>query len=192
MEPLPVRIIESTRRKKTVAARIVGDTIEVRVPAGMQAAERNNHVRKLAARLEKQRSTAEIDLMERARTLAARHDLPVPASVGWSSRQNSRWGSCSPASGSVRLSHRLAAFPGWVVDYVLVHELAHLVHANHSPAFHALVARFPRAERAEGFLMAVSLGHAGTLGTGPEPCIVADNPTPPQIQEPHGPRTTLA
>jgi len=59
--------------------------------------------------------------------------------------------------GAVRVSRRLADFPPWVLDYVLVHELAHLAEADHSPAFWALVARYPLAERARGFLMAKGL-----------------------------------
>lgn len=167
--PLAVRVIESTRRKKTVAARIVGDTIEVRVPAGMGAAERERHVADLVRRLEKKRAKSGVDLVERARTLARRHDLPVPRSIVWSDRQNRRWGSCTPATGAVRISHRLAEVPDWVLDYVIVHELAHLVVPDHSARFHELVARYPRAERAEGFLIAVSLGHAGTRSPGDSP-----------------------
>ena len=60
------------------------------------------------------------------------------------------------------MSTRLAAWPPWVLDYVLVHELAHLVEFDHSPAFHALVDRYPRAERARGFLIAKSMGEVDT------------------------------
>ena len=68
----------------------------------------------------------------------------------------SRWGSCTPADGSVRISVRLAPFPLWVLDYVLVHELAHLAVADHSPRFWALVDRYPLSERARGYLIAKS------------------------------------
>lgn len=158
-----VVVIESARRKKTASARLVGDTIEVRVPAGLRKAERERHVRELGQKVARKRSAERVDLDSRARTLAAKHHLPVPAAISWSSRQNTRWGSCTPATGAVRISHRLSQYPSWVLDYVIVHELAHLVHADHSPAFHALVARYGKAERAEGFLCAVSLGHAGTM-----------------------------
>lgn len=78
-------------------------------------------------------------------------------SVRWVTNQNSRFGSCTPADGTIRLSHRLAAMPAWVRDYVLIHELAHLVEANHGPKFWELVNRFPLTERARGYLMAVGL-----------------------------------
>lgn len=155
-----VRVIESARRKKTVSARWVGDTIEVRVPARLGESERARHIDQLTTKLMRQRSSAEIDLGTRARTLSAKYDLPEPRSIEWSGRQVHRWGSCTPATGTIRISERLSRYPSWVLDHVIVHELAHLVEPNHSPAFHALVARYPRAERAEGFLAAVSLGHA--------------------------------
>lgn len=71
--------------------------------------------------------------------------------------QNSRFGSCTPADGTIRLSDRLATMPTWVRDYVLVHELAHLLEANHGPNFWKLVNRYPLTERARGYLMAVGL-----------------------------------
>lgn len=162
-DTLDIRVIESARRKKTVSARIIGDIIEIRMPKGLGRSERQRHIDELSAKLLRQRSAGEIDLTGRADQLAKKYDLPRPTAITWSSRQNSRWGSCTPSTGAVRISHRLSEYPGWVLDYIIVHELAHLSQPNHSRAFHQLVARFPRAERAEGFLTAVSLGHAGSL-----------------------------
>ena len=69
-------------------------------------------------------------------------------------------GSCSFEVGEIRISSRLARVPDWVLDYVLLHELTHLVESGHGPEFHRLMARYPRAERAEGFLDAMALGCA--------------------------------
>ncbi len=159
---LPVRITASTRRKKTVSARIVDGVLDVRVPATISAEERDRHIRDLARRLERKQTSTEIDLRARAKKLASTYGLPEPTTIVWSGRQNKRWGSCTPATGAIRISDRLASLPMWVLDYVIVHELAHLVHIDHGPAFHQLVARYPRADRAEGFLDAVSMGHAGS------------------------------
>lgn len=155
----PVRITESARRKKTVSAKIVDGVLDVRVPVGLPRTVRDEHIRDLATRLGRRRASTEIDLTKRAGLLAEKYDLPPPTSIEWSSRQNTRWGSCTPAKGAVRISDRLGGMPQWVVDYVIIHELAHLVHLHHNADFHALVARYPKAERAEGFLEAVSLGY---------------------------------
>jgi predicted metal-dependent hydrolase len=88
--------------------------------------------------------------------------LRTPQSIRWVDNQDRRWGSCTPAQGSVRISSHLAREPGWVLDYVIVHELAHLHVSAHNRRFWALVARYPLAERARGFLMARGLD-------GPEP-----------------------
>lgn len=160
---VPVRIVTSARRKKSVSARWIGDTIEVRMPEGLSINERDRHVRELTKRLQKSRAANQIDLVARARLLAKKYALPEPSSITWSSRQQQRWGSCTPATRSIRISDRMASFPGWVIDHVILHELAHLVEANHSANFHALIADFPHAQKAEGFLLAVSLGHGGTL-----------------------------
>jgi predicted metal-dependent hydrolase len=57
---------------------------------------------------------------------------------------------------SVRISTRLGAEPSWVLDYVIVHELVHLAIPRHDATFWAMVNRYPKAERARGFLMARS------------------------------------
>ncbi len=110
----------------------------------------------MSRRFARRRQTERVDLTARARVLARRYGLHQPASVTWAGELSSRWGSCTPSTRSIRLCDRLAAFPEWVLDYVLVHELAHLHHGNHGPAFWELVHRYPRTERAIGFLIAKS------------------------------------
>jgi predicted metal-dependent hydrolase len=66
----------------------------------------------------------------------------------------SRWGSCS-SSGSLNFSWRLIMAPPFVLDYLAAHEVAHLVHLDHSPRFWALAKRLcPETERAEAWLTA--------------------------------------
>ena len=153
-----VRVVRSAKRRKTVNARVVDGVIEVRVPARMSKADEKRFVAELVERIERRELEKQVDVGQRSRELAQRFDLPLPASIRFVDNQHSRWGSCSIESREIRLSSRLANYPTWVLDYVIVHELAHLVVAEHSPAFHALVDRFPRAERARGYLHAKADG----------------------------------
>ncbi|HEY2812464.1 MAG TPA: M48 family metallopeptidase [Acidimicrobiales bacterium] len=152
--PFRVEVIRSSRRRKTVSARLVGDVVRVHMPAWMSKADEEHYVSHLVDRIARQQQREAVDVMERATKLAARYDLPAPASVRFVSNQNSLWGSCTIDSRDIRISDRLSSFPAWVLDYVLVHELAHLAVANHSKRFWSLVNRYPRAERARGFLIA--------------------------------------
>jgi predicted metal-dependent hydrolase len=152
----PVEVIRSERRVKTVSARIVDGVIRVRIPAWMSDADERRFVDDVVTRIEQERRSHAIDLEHRADQLARRFDLPAPESIRWSKTQRQRWGSCSVQKGHIRISDRLVDVPPWVLDHVIVHELAHLVVADHSPAFDALVERNPLAERAIGYLMAVS------------------------------------
>lgn len=154
---LPVAVIRSHNRRKTVSARIVDGKILVRMPYGMSAEQEADYVTELAAKLQRKHRRGTADLPERARLLAKRYDLPEPASIRWVSNQASRWGSCTPSTREIRISDRIAGFPDWVVDAVVVHELAHLVHRQHSAAFWTLANRYPRTERAYGFLIAKQL-----------------------------------
>lgn len=154
MSSREVEVRRSTRRRRTVSAYVRDGRVVVLIPDRFSRREEAEWVRKMVERLErKSRPTrSDNDLVARAAELAGAYDLPEPVSVRWVGNQHARWGSCTPADGSIRLSHRLQAMPPWVIDYVLVHELAHLVEVSHDARFHALVARYPRTERAIGYL----------------------------------------
>ena len=154
---MEVELVAGTRRRRHVEGVLVGDVLRVAYPPRMSRDEAERIAQELRERMERRVSSDRLDVVARARSLARRFDLPLPARVEWSDRQQSRWGSCDPADGVIRVSRRLAAFPIWVLDYVLVHELAHLAVPDHGPRFQTLVARYPRAERAVGFLIAKDL-----------------------------------
>ena len=160
MAELPVDVIRSRRRKRTLSARVIDGRLEVRVPEGMDPDEEAKLVEELLSRARRKISSAGVDLGKRAAELAVRYRLPAPVSVEWSSRQMKRWGSCTPDDGRIRISNRLAGMPPWVLDSVLVHELAHLEVSGHGPEFQQLIDRYELTERATGYLMAVSDGRS--------------------------------
>lgn len=151
-DPYPVRVVRSRKRKRTVSARLIEGVLELTVPAWLSDREASEFVDRMQARFARKRAGASSDLTERSAMLASRYELPQATSVRWVGNQNSRWGSCSVADGSIRLSDRMIGMPEWVVDAVLVHELAHLVHADHGAAFKALEARYERQAEASAFL----------------------------------------
>jgi predicted metal-dependent hydrolase len=152
-----VEVIRSARRRKTVQAREVDGVLRVSVPAGLAARDEQRWVAEMVRRMERRTAGGTIDLAARAEALAQRYDLPRPAAIRWVDNQRWRWGSCTPSDRTIRISSRLAGEPGWVLDYVIVHELAHLRAPGHDGRFWSLVERYPRTERARGFLMARGL-----------------------------------
>jgi hypothetical protein len=146
-----------------------GDRTVVLLPARMSAAEEQRWVGIMLDRLaaqEKRRRPSDEALAQRARELSDRYlgGRAVPLSVRWVDNQNTRWGSCTPLDASIRLSSRLQGMPPYVVDYVLLHELAHLLVPGHGPRFWTLLAAYPRTERARGYLEGVAAS-AGTAMT---------------------------
>ncbi|MDH4280191.1 MAG: M48 family metallopeptidase [Acidimicrobiia bacterium] len=154
LEPLTAQVTRSKRRRKTAEGRLRGNVVDIRIPAASTATDERHFVEHFLARFERSRRAELVDLAERAGHLAREYGLPAPTSIRWVSNQRQRWGSCTPADGSVRLSDRMVSFPPWVVDYVIVHELAHLVEMGHTALFWELVDAYPRAERAKGYLQA--------------------------------------
>ncbi|WP_404381308.1 M48 family metallopeptidase [Knoellia locipacati] len=157
-----VEVRRSTRRRRTVSARREGDRVVVLIPASMSRAEERVWVARMVDRLkagERRRRPSDDDLMARATDLSERYlgGHARPRSIRWVGNQRTRWGSCTPSDGSIRLSDRLQGMPTYVVDYVILHELAHLLVAGHNRDFWTLLRSYPRLERARGFLDGVAL-----------------------------------
>ena len=173
--PVDVDVRRSARRRRTVSAYRDGDRTVILLPARLSRAEERRWVGEMLERLARQDARlrpSDSDLLVRAGELSRRYldGRARPSSVRWVGNQGSRWGSCTPVDGSIRLSTRLQGMPPWVVDYVLVHELAHLLVPGHGPDFWAQVSRYPRTERARGYLEGVSaaagLADDGQAGDG--------------------------
>ena len=158
-----VEVRRSSRRTRTVTAYRERDTIVVLIPQRMSKTDEHTFVKDMVERVLAREARASAPrgdeaLATRARELAAIYlaqaldQVPEPTSVSWVTNQQQRWGSCTPSTGVIRLSHRLQALPKWVVDYVLLHELAHLVEPTHSARFWSLVGRYPAADKAKGYL----------------------------------------
>lgn len=168
-----VDVRRSRRRTRTVSAYREGETIVVLIPAKMTRLEEQEWVTTMIAkvrRAERRRRPGDAALSARAEVLSHRYldGLATPASVRWVTNQRARWGSCTPLDKSIRLSSRLQGVPSYVVDYVLLHELSHLLVAGHGDDFWQWVNRFDLAERARGFLEGVSAAtrSAGVDETG--------------------------
>jgi len=163
-----VEVRRSTRRRRTVSAYLDGDRIVVLVPARLSKAEEARLVGEMVRKIEAKTAKGAFgddELGERAIRLSQRYlgGLAHPQSVRWVTNQNSRWGSCTPLHGTIRLSHRLQGMPDYVIDYVLLHELAHLLQPDHSKSFWSLLEGYPHLERARGFLEGTAYSSGTTM-----------------------------
>lgn len=154
---MEVIIKRSNKRKKTIQARMVGGRMEVLAPSYISDAALQDHIARFQARLVKSDAPRNDDhLQARASHLNKKYFQGVLKwnSITYSTRQEHRRGSCNYTTKTIRISNRLIWLPQWVEDYVIVHELAHLIEPNHGKRFKALVRKYPLAERAIGYLMA--------------------------------------
>lgn len=160
-----VEVRRSWRRRRTVTAYREGDKIIVLLPARMSRAEEEHWVEEMLRKLQRSetrrrspaRSSDEI-LLARCAELNAKHfaGRASPSSVRWVPPMRTRWASCTPGDATIRISERLREVPSWVLDYVLVHELAHLLVPGHGADFWKLVRVYPKTDRAMGFLEGLS------------------------------------
>lgn len=162
--PANVEVRRSVRRRKSVAAFREGERTIIVVPERMSDSDVARHAHELIVRLDRRagKQVSDAQLVARARLLRDRYlpGAPLPTTIVWSARQRARWGSCTPSTEAIRLSTRLRGMPQYVIDCVLLHELAHLLVADHGPGFKALVNRYSEHDRAEAFLAGVEFASA--------------------------------
>lgn len=171
----PVVVKRSARRRRTVSARFEHGSLVVHVPGWFGPEQEREWVEKMRARFARRTSgprASDAGLAARARELSRDYlgGRAVPSSVRWVDNQTTRWGSATPAHGTIRISRSVAAMPGYVRDYVLLHELAHLVEPGHNPRFWGLLAGYPSLDRARGYLegYAAARGLPAAPGDGPD------------------------
>jgi predicted metal-dependent hydrolase len=184
----PVEVRRSARRTRTVAAFWENGTAVVAIPARFTAAQESEWVHRMLEKLHRQgerradkgrkQPATDAALASHAAALSAQYfgGRAVPTSVRWVNNQNSRWGSATPSEGTIRLSNKLRTMPQWVIDYVLLHELAHLLVAGHNAAFWKLLEAYPDTMRAKAFLEGVS--YATSRGLGADGPRTGDNIRP--------------
>ena len=136
--------------------------LEILAPAHMSDKQLEPVIRNFKERINRHKKLAKLDdqaLEGRAKRLNRQYfdNLLQWESIRWVANQDKRHGSCSTFKRTIRISHRVAEMPRFVQDYVLIHELAHLIEPNHSQRFWDLVYQYPRTERARGYLMAVGM-----------------------------------
>jgi predicted metal-dependent hydrolase len=159
-----VEVRRSLRRRRTVSAYRDGARVVVLIPDQFSRAEEREWVDRMLQRLDAREARArrtDAELTARAQRLIQRYlpELParaLPISLRWVDNQNGRWGSCTPADRTIRISDRIMDMPDWVIDYVLLHELVHLLVPSHNARFWSTVGRYPKAERARGYLEGVA------------------------------------
>lgn len=191
-----VEIRRSRKRVRTVTAWREGDRTIVAIPARFTRAQEHEWVRRMLTRLaaqERRRRPSDDELMSRATDLSTRYlgGRARPTTVRWSTNQGRRWGSCTPSDGTIRISDRVRGMPRWVLDYVLLHELAHLLHAGHGPEFWAELDSYPRTARARGFLegyaYAAERGAQSPAGGPGDEAVPADEVDDGGLEEPDDP-----
>lgn len=169
----------SARRRKTVSAHFSGESVVLAVPQAATARQIEQWKATLVPKVVQRRAQAAEQARQRgsddglARMAQKLSETYLdgharPTEVKWSARQHTRWGSATPGTGVIRISRRLATAPEWVLETVVLHELVHLLEANHNERFWALARSHPRTDDAAQFLDGVAWADAHS-GAGADP-----------------------
>jgi predicted metal-dependent hydrolase len=164
MDVSQITVIRSTRRKRTIQTKYANGHLSIYLPAGMSKSEENKWITKMIKRneqSEQKRLLRKSDcwLLERAQLFNKKYfNGELDFSITYVLNQNTRFGSCTTADKTIRISEKVKTMPSWVQDYIIIHELTHLLYPDHSKQFWEKVNQYPYAERAKGYLIAVGSG----------------------------------
>lgn len=157
---MEIKITRSEKRKSTIGARIKNGIMYVNAPVDIPDIKLQKIIEKFKLRFEKKKLKRELskthNLMEILQRLNERYfegKIQVN-SIEYSANQDKKFGCCNCKARIIRISHQLAQMPDWVRDYVIIHEMAHIIEPNHSDSFWDIVNRYKLAERARGYLIA--------------------------------------
>lgn len=158
---MKIKVIKSRKRRKTASAQIKNNFLEIRLPSSLSSRQEEEIIKNLLKKIQsKNKIRTDNFLLKRAIYLYKKFfPPPLPSlTVSWSLRQKRSFGSCQPKKKIIRINHRLKKAPLWVIDYLLIHEMAHLLFPHHQKKFWQLVNRYPKTERARGFLAGYQWG----------------------------------
>lgn len=156
---MEIKIVRSSRRLRTVSGRLIKDTLLINAPLVLSKEKLDKIVadfkQKFERKIIKNNLDKSDDLVARAARINEKYFLNKLKirSIQYVTGQNSRFGCCNYHTADIRISHKVGLMPEWVRDYVVLHEMAHLVEPNHGLAFWEIVNRYKLSERAKGFLM---------------------------------------
>lgn len=167
--PYEIKVMRSGKRKRTISARLVGNVMVVHAPARIPEADLEKIIDKFKKSFEKKQFKRKLndtkdlgEIAERLNNDYFNGSLNIK-SIEYVTSQSRSFGSCSCRMREIRLSHRLTKMPDWVRDYVIIHEMAHLIEPNHSKSFWSIVSRYGLAERARGYLLAKGINEEENL-----------------------------
>lgn len=154
-----IEVIRSKKRKKTIQARIIDNTLRIYLPAGLSKQEEEKWISKMKQQMQKKQRKHKLnstsELQKRADQLNFEYfNGTLDFTINYVTNQTTKHGSCTPKTKRIRISDDIADYPQYVQDYLIIHELTHLIHPNHSNAFWEKVNEYPYVERAKGFLHA--------------------------------------
>lgn len=158
-----VRVIRSKKRRRTAGAKLKGSVMHVSVPYSVSEEHLARLLISFKEKFNKTLLRKKLNFNKPLHEVAERLNKKYFAgslnvgSIQYVTNQVRKFGCCYIDDASIRISHHIAAMPAWVRDYVVMHELAHLVVPNHSKAFWDIISRYELAERARGFLIAKGL-----------------------------------
>jgi hypothetical protein len=159
---IPVTLKVDKRLKKTARWQSGPEGILLRLPPRFPRQDVPHLLAQIEKKLQREarrrQKRTDADLKQRADQLIRESfGKPVPySSIRWVNTMQNRLGSCTnggPTDGDIRLSDRMKDWPAWLVDYIIIHELAHRLHSDHSRAFWAEVrTAYPRTDEARGWV----------------------------------------